>query len=81
MSIASRPVLPLLSFAAAILVILAICLVSMMLQPVYRPAVLGGATDQLIQMPAGGLAVDAAAAKDTLALVLPNGGDHQVVER
>lgn len=77
MSIASRPVLPLMSFAAAILVILAICLISMMLQPGVRGDVQG----QLISMPAGGLAVDTAAAKDTLALVLPNSGDHQVVER
>lgn len=77
MSIAARPVLPLVSFAAAVLVILAICLVSMMLQPAGR----GGMPDQLARMPAGSLEVDAATAKDTLALVLPNGGDHQAIER
>ncbi len=81
MSIASRPVLPLVSFAAAVLVVLAICLASMTLQPGDRPIMRGSMPDQLIQRPTGGLAVDAAAAKDTLALVLPNGGDPQVTER
>ena len=56
-------------------------LVIMTLQPGDRPIMRGSMPDQLIQRPTGGLAVDAAAAKDTLALVLPNGGDPQVTER
>ncbi|QCI67777.1 hypothetical protein [Phreatobacter stygius] len=79
MSIASRPVLPLLSFAAATLVILGICLVSMILQPTGGPNSRLGYHDQAAQ--GAVLAINATAAIDTLERVLPDPGDRPAIER